>query len=46
MRLLDDETIDTIMDVDVDELCTRTVANKPTINPAIGLEITEPSANT
>jgi len=34
------------MDVDVDELWTITVANKPTINPAIGLERIAPSEKT
>ncbi len=38
ISLLDDETIETTMDVDVDELCTITVANNPSIRPAIGLE--------
>lgn len=31
------------MDVDVDELCTITVANNPSIRPAIGFERTAPS---
>jgi hypothetical protein len=43
--LLEDETIDTTIDVDVDELCTITVANKPNIRPAIGLERIAPSVN-
>jgi hypothetical protein len=34
------------MDVDVEELWTRTVANRPTINPAIGFERIAPSPNT
>jgi hypothetical protein len=41
--LLEDETIETTMDVDVDELWTRTVANKPSINSAIGFERMAPS---
>ncbi len=41
--LLEDETIDTTIDVDVDELCTITVANNPSIRPAIGLERIAPS---
>ena len=36
--LLDDETMETTIEVDVDELCTTTVARRPSINPAIGLE--------
>lgn len=43
--LLDDETIDTTIDVDVDELCTITVANKPNIRPAMGLDRIAPSVN-
>lgn len=43
---LDDETIDTTIDVDVDELWTRTVVNNPTINPASGFDKTDPSLNT
>ena len=39
-----DETIDTTIEVDVDELWTITVANTPTIKPAIGLEKIEFSA--
>ena len=42
---LEDETIDITIDVDVDELWTRTVASKPTINPAKGFERTAPSVN-
>ncbi len=43
---LEDETIDTTIDVDVDELWTITVANRPTINPAIGFERMAPSVKT
>jgi len=43
--ILDDETIDTTIDVDVDELCTITVANNPSIRPAIGFERIVPSLN-
>lgn len=43
--LLDDETIETTIDVDVDELCTITVAKRPSIRPAIGFERTAPSVN-
>lgn len=35
--LLPDATMVTMMDVDVLELCTRTVARMPIINPATGL---------
>ncbi len=45
MNLLDDETIETTIDVDVDELCTITVANNPSIRPAIGLERIASSVN-
>lgn len=31
------------MEVEVDELCTITVANKPTMRPAMGLEKIAPS---
>ena len=43
INLLDDETIDTTIEVDVDELCTTTVANSPSISPAMGFERTAPS---
>ena len=45
IRLLDDETMDTTMDVDVDELWTMTVAKRPSIRPAIGFDRTAPSVN-
>ena len=43
--ILEDETIETTMDVDVDELCTITVANNPSIRLAIGFERTASSVN-
>ncbi len=46
INLLDVETIETTIDVDVEELWTITVANNPTINPASGLERMAPSEKT
>lgn len=43
--LLDDDTMETTIEVDVDELCTTTVAKSPSISPAIGLESMAPSVN-
>jgi hypothetical protein len=36
-HLLFEPTMDTTIEVDVDELCTKTVTNTPTIKPQIGL---------
>jgi hypothetical protein len=41
--LLDDDTMETTIEVDVDELWTTTVAKRPSINPAIGFESMAPS---
>ena len=45
-NLLPDETMATTMEVDVDELWTRTVANKPITTPATGFERTDFSVKT
>lgn len=36
--ILSAEIMETTIVVDVEELCTRTVASTPTINPATGLD--------
>lgn len=35
--LLSEDTMETMMEVDVEELCTRTVHKMPSIRPAMGL---------
>ena len=45
-NLLPEETMATTIDVDVDELCTKTVASKPITTPATGFDNTDVSVNT